>query len=161
MTGADDMAAERGGPNRGTPDRVTSVNDHDADADVLSRLGELALVQIDTLVAGAPGPVAAALVSAYIDDIRHTLGLVEARLCELTAEAGPSPLTAVLRHMPGTHALPDVVERLDVLGRGMRARARDFRTQARLCEASAPLFSRLIAAERYLAQMNPMNGTNV
>ncbi len=129
------------------------------DEELLARLRELSLVDIDALLAGASGDQYAELLIAYGEDLEDALRCARARMSELTADVagGPDPLGVVdmppeVRARDGGRALAD-----RTAGR-IVDRAASCRALARLGDNVAHLLPRLFEADRRRASLGPSRG---
>jgi hypothetical protein len=118
--------------------------------ELLERLAELSLVEIDTLIGRLPDDVAASVIAAYVADLEDALGEARTVLREAQREhtAGTDPLAlldvgAERRARGGEPAFADAAARL-----GQRATER--RDLARLEEAVRGVLPRLLEADRRL-----------
>ena len=124
------------------------------DAQLLTRLRDLSLVDLDALLAGTSGEHYAELLVTYGDDLEDAVRAARSRMRELLAEVakGPDPLGLVdmsseMRARDGGRDLADrVVSRL-----GDRAQA--CRAQARLDDLVSNLLERLFEADRRRASL--------
>ena len=121
------------------------VGDDDA---LLTRLRDLALVELDALTSGLPDDTAAELLTAHAEDLADALGAARRRIAELRAPvAATDPMTLldlpahVRRRGDGRDAAARAAEQL-------AARAAAARLLARLDDLVAPLVPRYFAAER-------------
>lgn len=114
------------------------------DEALASRLRDLALVELDALVAGG----APSLVAAYADDVADALREARARLAALrTAVGGPDPLAIV--DLPPRQRASDTAHAGSERTRArLVAQAEAARALARLAELSAALAPRLFEADR-------------
>ncbi len=122
------------------------------DEQLLSRLRQLSLVEVDSLLAGTSGAAREQLLATFAGDLQEALGQARARIGELAAAftSGPDPLLLVsaesaLRAREGaSQAAGRAAERL-------RQRAEAGRALARLGDAAAQLLPHLFEADRRLA----------
>ena len=119
-----------------------------SDEELLGRLRDLALVEIDALLAGAEDDHYAELITAYGEDLEDALGCARARMMELLAVAGgPDPMGLV--EMPAEMRARDGGGALAERTRGrLRERAAACRALARIDDSVAQLLPRLFEADR-------------
>lgn len=120
----------------------------DPDDGLLTRLRDLALVDLDALVTGLPDEAAAAMTAAHADDIADALTTARRRIAELRA-----PLTAAdplgLLDLPvATRRRGDSRDAAARAADQLATRAAACRLLARLDDLIAPLVPRYFAAER-------------
>ncbi len=126
----------------GSPPTATAVDDEALSA----RLRDLALVDLDTLVAGAAEPQV--LVAAYADDVADALTTARARLAALRAAlAGPDPLQLV-DLSPRQRAAEPAAQAAVRTRERLVDQAATARAIARLSELAAQLLPSLLAADR-------------
>src|SRR5437867_6662585 len=107
------------------------------DEQLLTRLRDLSLVDIDTLLAGVGGDAYAQLLVTYAVDLEDALRAARTRLIELTrAVAGVDPL-ALLDAPFATRAKDGGREAADKVGRRLLARAAACRALARIDDLAA------------------------
>ena len=135
------MTATSGSRDRGAP--------LGEDDQLLARLRQLSLVELESLLAGATGARHAELLSAYAGDLLHALAHARRRMAELGREvtAGPDPL-AVLEAPQSLRARGAAGEGPGRLATRLAERAAACRDLARLDEAAALLLPRLFEIER-------------
>lgn len=121
--------------------------------ELLERLAELALVELDTLIATMPDDVATGVVAAYVADLEDALAEARSVLREAQRAhtAGTDPLAlldlgAERRVRGGESVVTDAALRL-----GQRAAER--RDLARLEEAVRGVLPRLVEADRRLVAL--------
>lgn len=122
---------------------------------LMERLRDLAVVEVDMLIAGASDGAAAEILSALVADLEDALGQARATIARAHAAlgAGSDPLacieaTPAVRSRGGEPAVAMAVERL-----GERAAAR--RELACLEELVRGLVPRLLEADRRLMAVRP------
>jgi hypothetical protein len=113
---------------------------------LIARLGQLALVELDALVAGSRGEHRSALIGAHDDELHRALAEARARMAELRGELGlgPDPM-AVIDAPLGGGAGQGAAERAAAR---LATRAAAARALARLDEAAARLLPHLAEAAR-------------
>lgn len=118
----------------------------DADEALSTRLRDLALVDLDALVASAPEPEA--LIAAFAEDVSDALREARARIAALRgALGGPDPLN-VLDSTPRQRASEAAAAGAERVRARLRAHAEAARAMARLSELAANVAPRLFEAER-------------
>ncbi|HVK85755.1 MAG TPA: hypothetical protein VM513_16665 [Kofleriaceae bacterium] len=118
----------------------------DPDEALSARLRDLALVELDALVAGAGAPQA--LIAAYADDVADALREARARITALrTSLGGPDPLN-VLDLAPRVRASDTAHAGAERVRTKLVAHAEAARALARLSELAATLAPRLFEADR-------------
>lgn len=118
----------------------------DPDEALCTRLRDLALVDLDSLVAGSAAP--AALIGAYADDVADALREARTRIAAFKAvQAGPDPLL-VLDLGPRQRASDTAGAGADRTRQKLVENAAAARSAARLSELAAPLIPRLFEADR-------------
>jgi hypothetical protein len=135
------MSVASGSGSRGAP-----IGEDDQ---LLARLRQLSLVELESLLAGATGARRAELLSAHADDLLDALAHARRRMAELGREvtAGPDPL-AVLEAPRSMRARGAASEGPGRLATRLAERAAACRDLARLDEAAALLLPRLFEIER-------------
>lgn len=119
------------------------------DDQLLGRLRQISLVDIDALTAGTSGERYERLLTAFAGDVHDALDTARGRMADLVREAsgGADPLVLIdlslemRRRERGREAAERSVQRL-------QARAQASRALARLCDASAPLLAVLFEVDR-------------
>jgi hypothetical protein len=119
------------------------------DDQLLGRLRQLSLVDVDSLLAGASGTRYGELVAAYADDVGDALACARARIRELgkLAMSGADPL-GLIEVAPPARAREAAAAAGDRASDQLRARAEACRALASLNDAAALLLPRLIEADR-------------
>lgn len=131
---------------------MSSARDRDAgdagDAELLARLRDLAVVEIDALVWGVPAARRQALIAAFADDAADALARARARVATLTAVlSGPDPLAVA--EVPAAARARDGGRRAIAEARaGLAARRRAAIGIARLCAGADRVVERLVEADR-------------
>jgi hypothetical protein len=122
--------------------------------ELIARLRDLALVELDTLVGRLDDPSATELIGAYVADLEEALAMARTVIRETHAAigAGPDPLglvdrTPEIRARGGDGAVEESIERL-----GDRAAAR--RELALLEELVRGVLPRLLEADRRLTALS-------
>jgi hypothetical protein len=120
--------------------------------DLLERLRELSLVDVETLVARLDAPVAAEVLGAYVADLEDALGQARASIRAAHTELGSGPDPLLLLDVGSERRSgmgePGITESQERLG----ARARRRRELAQLEELVRLVLPRLLEADRrYLA----------
>ncbi len=119
------------------------------DSELAARLRDLALVDVEALLAGAGGPAADAVLAAYVDDLEDALGAARRHMAALVDEigGGPDPL-AVLDADAATRVRDGGVELARRAASRLDGRARASRALAVLDQLTRAVIPRLIEAER-------------
>jgi len=127
---------------------MTAV-DPGGDEELRARLRDLALVDVDALLAGIEGARREALLAAYVADLEDALGDARRRTAALVAEigAGPDPLT-VLDADPSVRVRDGGGELLRRSAGRLDARARACHSLAGLDQLVRQVVPRLVEAER-------------
>jgi hypothetical protein len=130
----------------GSRDRDAPVGEDDQ---LLARLRQLSLVELESLLAGATGARHVELLSAHADDLLDALAHARRRMLELGREVtgGPDPL-AVLDAPQALRARGAASEGPGRLATRLAERAAACRDLARLDDAAALLLPRLFEIER-------------
>lgn len=117
----------------------------DVDEALSTRLRDLALVEIDTLIQGDRAPE---LVAAFADDVADALREARTRIAALRAQlGGPDPL-AVLDAATHQRASDAGAAGVDRIRRRIAAQAEAARALARLADLAAGLLAKLFEADR-------------
>lgn len=120
----------------------------DDDDGLLTRLRDLALVDLDALTTGLSDEAAAAMTAAHADDLADALAAARKRIAELRAPlAAPDPLL-LLDLPPARKRRGDSRDAAARVADQLAARATAARMLARLDDLIAPLVPRYFAAER-------------
>jgi hypothetical protein len=118
----------------------------DPDEALCTRLRDLALVDLESLVAGSPAPQA--LIGAYADDVADALRDARTRITALkSVHAGPDPLL-ILDLGPRQRASDTAMVGADRTRQKLVDNAAAARSMARLSELAAPLVAKLFEADR-------------
>lgn len=118
------------------------------DTGLITRLRDLALVEIDALLSGVEGDAYRALLAAHADELEDALGAARARAAELAKViANGDPLTlldagAVARARDGGR------ESAERVARRLAARSAAARALARIDDVVAAVYPRLIECDR-------------
>jgi hypothetical protein len=124
----------------------------DADEALLTRLRDLALVDIDALLVGASGEHYARLLVAHAEDLEDALRAARLRAAELQKVVAGDPL--VLLDAPYTARARDGGrESAERTAKRLGSRAAAARALARLDDLTANLFPRLLEADRRRASL--------
>lgn len=120
-----------------------------SDSELLARLRDLALVELDALLGGTAPEQADALLHAHAEDLADALGAARARMHALLREvsAGPDPL-GMLDAEPGLRARDSARAAGERSAQRLTARAEACRALARLDELAARILPRLLEADR-------------
>ncbi|HTM20205.1 MAG TPA: hypothetical protein VL172_06855 [Kofleriaceae bacterium] len=123
-----------------------------SDGDLGARLRDLALVEVDALLAGTDGDQRAALLAAYVDDLEDALAAARDRMAALVAEiaGGPDPL-AVIDADAASRVRDGGVDLARRAQARLDGRARACRALAALDQLARSVVPRLIEAERQRA----------
>jgi hypothetical protein len=122
------------------------------DEALLTRMRDLALVDLDALLAGASGDQYALLLVAHAEDVEDALRAARTRMTELARAVGSDPLT-LLDAGYATRAQGGGREAADRVARRLSARAQSSRALARLDDLAANLVPRLVEADRRRASL--------
>ena len=123
------------------------------DEQLLTRLRDLSLVDLDALLAGTSGDAYAQLLVTHAEDLEDALRSARARLSELAKTvAGPDPMTLLDApfHVRAKDGGRDAAERI---GKRLAARAAAARALARIDDLIAALVPRLLEADRRRASL--------
>jgi hypothetical protein len=125
---------------------------HEDDA-LIMRLRDLALVDLDALLAGTDGDTYAQLLVTHAEDLEDALRSARVRAGELTKlVAGADPLI-LLDQTFSVRARDGGREAAERTARRLAARAAACRALARLDDLSAGLYPRLVEADRRRASL--------
>lgn len=120
----------------------------DPDDALLTRLRDLALVDLDALVTGLDDAAAAAMTAAHADDIADALAAARRRIAELRAPLAAADPLGLLDLPATTKRRGDSRDAAARAADQLAARAAAARLLARLDDLVAPLVPRYFAAER-------------
>lgn len=119
-----------------------------ADTALITRLRDLALVEVDALLAGTSGEHHHALLAAHASDLQDALTLARARAGELgRAIAATDPLQLV-EASPATRAKDGGKDGAEQVARRAAARAQAARALARIDDVAPAVYARLVEADR-------------
>lgn len=124
----------------------------DADEPLLTRLRDLALVDLDTLLLGAGGAQYARLLVAHAEDLEDALRTARRRAAELQRLVAGDPL-GLLDAPYATRGRDGGRDAAERGARKLAERARAARALARLDDLTASLFPRLLEADRRRASL--------
>jgi hypothetical protein len=123
------------------------------DEQLLTRLRDLALVDIDVLLAGVAGDAYAQLLVTYAEDLEDALRAARARLTDLSRNViGADPLS-LLDAPFQTRAKDGGREAAEKVGKRLATRAAACRAHARIDDLASALFPRLLEADRRRASI--------
>ncbi len=124
------------------------------DEQLMTRLRDLSLVDLDALLAGTAGQHYSDILTTYGDDLQDAVRCARARIKELLAEVagGPDPL-AMAEMAPETRARDGGRDLAARVGKRLEARASACRALARLDDLIGPLLERLFEADRRRASL--------
>jgi len=129
------------------------VSDSHEDDALIMRLRDLALVDIDALLAGADGEAYAELLVIHAEDLEDALRTARTRAAELTRTiTGVDPLV-LLDSGFAVRARDGGRDAADRTARRLAARAAACRALARLDDLAAGLYPRLVEADRRRASL--------
>ena len=117
----------------------------DADEALSTRLRDLALVEIDALIAGERSRE---LVAAFADDVADALREARTRIAALRSQLGGADPLAVLDAAVHQRASDAGAAGVDRIRARLAAQAEAARAMARLCDLSAGLTPKLFEADR-------------
>lgn len=125
-----------------------------SDEPLLARLRDLALVDVEALLAGVPAERHGALLRAHAGDLADALGEARQRARELmtAVAAGPDPL-ALLEAGAIARAREGGLAASERAARRLSARAEECRALARLYDLTAHLLPRLLEVDRRRAAL--------
>jgi len=118
------------------------------DEALLTRLRDLALVDLDALLTGADGEHYAALLSTYAGDLEDALRQARARMGELLRAVGGADPLALVDAAPQVRARDGGREAADRVVQRLGARATACRALARIDDLAEKLVPRLFEADR-------------
>lgn len=121
-------------------------------AGLLERLGDLALVEIEVLLAGVPDEQARAIVAAFVADVEAALGEARVLLREWHREIGVGADPLGLLDVPAERRVGMEAASSEASAK-LAARAAARRELARLEEAVRGVLPRLAEADRRLQAM--------
>jgi len=117
------------------------------DEPLLTRLRDLALVDLDALLLGAEGEHYQRLLTSYGEDLEDALRTARARAAELQKLVAADPLT-LLDAPYTTRARDGGRDAADRAARRLTQRAQAARALARIDDLTCGLFARLLEADR-------------
>ena len=117
----------------------------DADEALSTRLRDLALVEIDALIAGDR---AQELVAAFADDVADALREARTRIAALRSQLGGADPLSVLEAAPRQRASDAGLAGVDRIRARLAAQADAARAMARLADLAAGLIPKLFEADR-------------
>jgi len=135
--------------SRGTTPPPLSADDEA----LLTRLRDLALVDLDALLAGAQGEQYAQLLVAHAEDVEDALRAARGRMTELVRAVSSTDPLALLDAGYATRARDGGREAAERVARRLAGRAQACRALARLDDLAANLFPRLVEADRRRASL--------
>lgn len=118
---------------------------HDVDEALSTRLRDLALVEIDALLAGDGGHE---LIAAFADDVADALREARTRIAALRAQLGGADPLSVLEAAPHQRASDAGAAGVDRIRTRLAAQADASRALARLADLAAGLVPKLFEADR-------------
>lgn len=125
---------------------------HDDDA-LLMRLRDLALVDLDALLAGTEGPAYADLLVTHAEDLEDALRTARGRATELGKIIGGADPLVLLDSGFAMRARDGGREAAERTARRLAARSAACRALARLDDLAAGLYPRLVEADRRRASL--------
>ncbi|MBK9037118.1 MAG: hypothetical protein IPL61_38720 [Myxococcales bacterium] len=118
------------------------------DTGLVTRLRDLALVEIDALLSGVEGEAYLALLAAHAEELEDALGAARRRAVELTRTiAAGDPLT-LLDAGVSARARDGGRDEAERVARRLTARASAARALARIDDVVAAVYPRLIEVDR-------------
>jgi hypothetical protein len=124
-----------------------TVRQRSARDSLAARLGDLALVNLESLLTGTSDRQRRDLLAAYIEDLEEALNAARAQLRKLNERLkGGDPL--VILEMPSRQRAADGAAAVDELDQRLAARADTCRDMARLSELVRRVLPRLAEADR-------------
>jgi hypothetical protein len=128
------------------------VSDGNDDEALLTRLRDLALVDLDALLIGTAGEQYARLLVAHAEDLEDALRAARDRGAELQRQIAGDPLS-LLAAPYATRARDGGREAAEKSARKLGQRAQAARALARLDDLTANLYPRLLEADRRRASL--------
>ena len=125
------------------------------DEPLLMRLRDLALVDLDALLAGAEGDHYAALLVGHAEDLEDALRTARARAVDLQKQIAAGDPMVLLDAGFAMRAKDGGRDAADRSARKLAARAAACRALARLDDLTAGLYPRLVEADRRRASLPP------
>jgi hypothetical protein len=124
------------------------------DQQLMTRLRDLSLVDLDALLAGAEGQRYAEILVTYGDDLQDAVRCARQRIAELRSEiaGGPDPL-ALAEMAPEVRARDGGRDLAERVGRRLESRAAACRAMARFDDLVGLLLGRLFEADRRRASL--------
>jgi hypothetical protein len=122
---------------------------------LLTRLRDLSLVDLDALLAGTSGDAYAQLLVSYAEDLEDALRAARARQTELARVVGGGDPMTLLEAPFHTRAKDGGREAGERLARRLAARSGACRALARIDDLAAALVPRLLEADRRRASLPP------
>ena len=118
------------------------------DTALITRLRDLALVEVDSLLAGVDLESDQVLLEAHADELEHALGEARARIGELIRSLGTNDPLVALDANAATRAKDGGRDGAERVARRLAARATAARALARLDDVVAAVYPRLVEADR-------------
>lgn len=137
-----------GMPARGQVPAMLGDGPAGDDDALLTRLRDLALVELEALTSGLPDDVAAEMLAAHADDLADALTAARRRIAELRAPVAATDPLALLDLAPHVRRRGEGRAAAERAAEQLAARASAARMLARLDDLVAPLVPRYFAAER-------------
>ncbi len=122
------------------------------DEALLTRLRDLALVDLDALLIGAAGDHYGRLLMTYGEDLEHALRAARTRVAELQKLVASDPLN-LLDAPYATRARDGGRDAAERSARKLQQRALAARAMARIDDLTSNLFARLLEADRRRASL--------
>jgi hypothetical protein len=122
------------------------------DEALLTRMRDLALVDLDALLAGVAGEQYAVLLVAHAEDVEDALRSARTRMNELAKAVGSDPLV-LLDAGSASRAQGGGREAAERVARRLSGRAQSARALARIDDLAANLVPRLVEADRRRASL--------
>jgi hypothetical protein len=120
---------------------------HD-DEPLLTRLRDLSLVDLDSLLAGSTGEQYAELLDTYCDDVQSALGEARQRIAGLKTFIGGADPLAIIDATPEVRAQDGGREGADRFAARVAQRAHACRALARIDDLAGLLLPNLLEADR-------------